>query len=70
VQYQVLEKRHLHSFSCDKEYMLYVCVQVNQARASALLHQLAHDRRSACQIMCVTHSYCFQESCDAFVLYV
>jgi hypothetical protein len=41
--------------------------QVNQARASALLHQLAHDRGSACQIMCVTHNYGFQESCDGFV---
>jgi energy-coupling factor transporter ATP-binding protein EcfA2 len=42
--------------------------EVNQARASALLRQLAHDKVSACQILCVTHNFSFQESCDGFVL--
>jgi energy-coupling factor transporter ATP-binding protein EcfA2 len=41
--------------------------EVNQARASALLRQLAHDKASACQILCVTHNFSFQESCDGFV---
>ena len=41
--------------------------EVNQARASGLLKQLAGDRTSACQIMCVTHNYSFQEACDGFV---
>lgn len=41
--------------------------EVNQARASALLRQLAHDKASACQILCVTHNVSFQESCDGFV---
>lgn len=41
--------------------------EVNQARASALLWQLAHDSTSACQIMCVTHNVTFQERCDGFV---
>jgi len=41
--------------------------EVNQARASALLWQLAHDSTSACQIMCVTHNVSFQERCDGFV---
>jgi ABC-type Mn2+/Zn2+ transport system ATPase subunit len=41
--------------------------EVNQARASALLRELAHDKASACQILCVTHNFSFQESCDGFV---
>jgi hypothetical protein len=56
-----------HSYWCDNKSMWGVHAQVNQARASALLHQLAHDRGSACQIMCVTHNYGFQERCDGFV---
>jgi hypothetical protein len=41
--------------------------EVNQSRASALLRQLAHDKASACQVLCVTHNASFQESCDGFV---
>lgn len=41
--------------------------EVNQARVSALLRQLAHDRASACQVLCVTHNASFQGSCDGFV---
>jgi ABC-type Mn2+/Zn2+ transport system ATPase subunit len=40
----------------------------NQARASALLRQLAHATDgSGCQILCVTHNVAFQSVCDAFV---
>lgn len=40
----------------------------NQARASALLRQLAHaGDNSGCQILCVTHNAAFQQVCDAFV---
>lgn len=41
--------------------------EVNQARVSALLRQLAHDRASACQVLCVTHNASFQGSCDGLV---
>jgi ABC-type Mn2+/Zn2+ transport system ATPase subunit len=41
--------------------------EFNQARVSALLRQLAHDRASACQVLCVTHNAGFQGSCDGFV---
>lgn len=41
--------------------------EVNQARASSLLKQLAHDGASACQILCVTHNSSFQERCDGFL---
>lgn len=40
----------------------------NQARASALLKQLADAADGAgCQILCVTHNAAFQQVCDAFV---
>lgn len=40
----------------------------NQARAAALLKQLASDTGDGgCQILCVTHNVAFQQICDAYV---
>lgn len=39
----------------------------NQARAAALLKQLANAADGSCQILCVTHNAAFQQVCDAYV---
>lgn len=39
----------------------------NQARAAALLKQLANASDGGCQILCVTHNAAFQQVCDAYI---